>query len=292
MDAYYSIKDMERLSGIKAHTIRIWEKRYDLLCPNRTASNIRLYSNSELRKIINVASLVERGMKISEISGLSNETLCELIEQHSTNHERDIKTKTYIDGLVSAMIGMDESLFEKIFSSCVLRFGLEGTFTRVIYPFLVRVGTLWATDRILPANEHFTTQLIKRKLFCAIDGLMPHAGDSPKAALFLQENENHELGLLMADYILRSNGYCTWNLGASVPLSNLIRTDEVLQPSVLFTFIVIANNKTDRNAWIAKLVKNFPERKIWIAIHKEACELPEYQNVSYLHSMDDLYRIL
>ncbi len=288
LDCCYSIKEMERLSGIKAHTIRIWEKRYNLLCPERTASNIRLYSNVELRKIINVASLVEQGMKISEISELSDTDICSIIEDRATGNDQDVNAKTYIDGLTSAMIGMDEQLFEKIFNSSVLRFGVEGTFTRVIYPYLVRVGTLWATDQIIPANEHFASQLIKRKLFCAIDGLMAPSAMNKKVALFLHEKENHEIGLLMADYILRSSGYCTWNLGASVPMSNLKPTADQLDPEILFTFIVLSHNTEERNEWISTLSALFPNREIWIAIHKNNNSLPEFENVVYLNSIEDL----
>lgn len=287
-DSQYSIKDMERLSGIKAHTIRIWEKRYDLLNPERTDSNIRLYSNHDLRKIINVASLVDGGMKISRVSELTDDQISHLIENQATRTDGDYNTKAHIDGMVSAMVGMDEALFEKVFGTCILRYGMEGTFAKVIYPFLVRVGMLWATSKIIPAHEHFITQLVKRKIFCGIDGLIPNQEDSKRYLLFLPETESHELGLLMADYILRSHGHLTWNLGQAVPFSNLIPTYNLLKPDVMVTFMVLSSNAEERDHWLKELSDTFPDTTIMVAIHESSKKLPELDNVRYLYSMDDL----
>jgi DNA-binding transcriptional MerR regulator len=147
----YSIKELEQLSGIKAHTIRIWEKRHNLISPQRTDTNIRYYSDDDLKKIINVSMLNHHGVKISKLATM---TLDEINEHILKITESMSETSVYIDQLVVAMVDMEEERFEKILSTLFLRFGFERTITEVVYPFLEKIGVLWQTKNIITAKEN------------------------------------------------------------------------------------------------------------------------------------------
>ena len=162
----YSIKDLERYSGIKAHTLRIWEQRYNLLAPNRTDTNIRTYCNADLRHILNVSFLNNQGLKISQIAKLSPE---EILAQVIEITENTIIPSVQTESLVSAMIAYDEELFEKTFSTCCKKIGFEKTMTDVIYPFLKKLGIMWHTGMATPGQEHFVINLIRQKIIVAID---------------------------------------------------------------------------------------------------------------------------
>ena len=162
----YSIKELEQLSGIKAHTIRIWEKRHKIIEPSRTATNIRYYSDLDLKKIINVSLLNTYGIKISKIADMSlDDVNKKVLEISELQNDKGV----HIDQMVIAMIDMEEELFEKILNNLILRFGFEKTITEIIYPFLEKIGILWQTQNITPAHEHFISNLIRQKIIVAIE---------------------------------------------------------------------------------------------------------------------------
>ena len=202
----FSIKELEQLSGIKAHTIRIWEKRHKLIAPKRTTTNIRYYSDDDLKKIINVSLLNNHGVKISKIVKLSEEELNTEVFQLS---EEKTNSEIHIDQLVLSMIDLEEEQFEKVLSRLTLKVGFERAILEVVYPFLEKIGVLWHTGNISPAQEHFITNLIRQKIIVAIDSLPIPSKLSKRAILFLPENELHELGLLFCHYITRQFGLRT-----------------------------------------------------------------------------------
>jgi len=159
--AQYSIKDIELLSGIKAHTLRIWEQRYALLTPMRTDTNIRYYSDEQLKKILNVSLLNRNGYKISRIAIMSDADLkqqvTEITQQHQTPDD-------LLDALTQSMIDFDETGFEKFLSVAVIKYGFEDAFSRIVFPFLIRTGVLWSTGAVVPVQEHFISNLIRRKI--------------------------------------------------------------------------------------------------------------------------------
>jgi len=233
MSGYYSIKDLERLTGIKAHTLRIWEKRYNIVEPHRSESNIRSYTDEDLKKLLNISILVKNGYKISKVADLCsasvNDKIIE-ISRLSNNHNSEI------EGLILSMIELDEVKFEKILNSSVIKLGFEKTINDVIYPLFEKIGVLWQTGSINPAQEHFISSLVRRKLFVAIDGLsfntMP---DAEKYILYLPEWELHEIGLLFYDYLIRKSGNSVVYLGQSLPYKNLISISDTLQPDYILT---------------------------------------------------------
>ncbi len=230
----YSIKELEQLSGIKAHTIRIWEKRHGIIAPARTATNIRFYSDDDLKKIINVSLLNSNGVKISRIADMTTEQLNQkVLELSETRNDAAI----HIDQLVVAMIDMEEEAFEKILNTLILRHGFEKALTTVVYPFLEKIGILWQTQNISPAHEHFISNLIRQKLIVAIDSLPIPPKDSKKAVLFLPEGEMHEIGLLFFHYLARKSSLRTYYLGQNVPHGDLVSVVNVHNPDFLISSI-------------------------------------------------------
>jgi DNA-binding transcriptional MerR regulator len=235
--ANYSIKDLEKLSGIKAHTLRIWEKRYALFEPDRTDTNIRYYSNDDLKRILNIGLLNKNGIKISKIAGMSESEISKKVSE--INMVRT-ENEDLIDNLMVGMIDLNESFFEKIFSASILRIGFENTIQKVIFPFFQRIGVMWQTGGINPAQEHFVSNIVRQKLIVAIDGIKnPENFTRGTVVLFLPENELHEMSLLFYNYAFRARNYKTVYLGQTVPTKNLERVAEVVKPDFL---IAVATN--------------------------------------------------
>ncbi len=270
----YSIKDLEQLSGIKAHTIRIWEKRHRLIEPKRTSTNIRYYSDEDLKKIINVSLLNNHGVKISKIVDLSVDEINQKVAELS---EVNDSIEIYIDQLVLAMIDLEEEQFEKILASLILKFGFERSITEIVYPFLDKIGVLWLTGSISPVQEHFISQLIRQKLIVAIDSLPLAPKTAKRVLLFLPENELHELGLLFFHYICKKEGFRTYYLGQSVPYQDLTVVFEEHQPNIIvssFTTVPVANTV---DTYLKRMATDFGNTAILISgkvLKKLKHELP------------------
>ncbi|CAM1342611.1 MerR family transcriptional regulator [Tenacibaculum aestuarii] len=215
----FTIKDLENISGIKAHTIRIWEKRYNLLSPERTDTNIRYYSSENLQKLLNVVLLNQNNIKISKIAEMSDNTIVlkarELAFKMAVNDEA-------INSFKMAMFQFDKTLFNNTYNSLLKRKTFREIFKDVFVPFLNHIGLLWQTDTLLPAHEHFISNLIVQKIQINIEKLEYSNNNSEVTyVLFLPENEVHELGLMYLNYELILRGYNTIYLGQSLPLDNL-----------------------------------------------------------------------
>ena len=262
----YTIKELEKVSGVKAHTIRIWEKRYNLLTPRRTDTNIRYYDNAQLKKLINVGILLENGRKISYIGNLKEEQIQAEIKsimeveptQKSTLHE------LYVKELLVHTINFDKPGFDKTFDACILKFGLELSIEQILYPLLNQIGQLWLSDEINPAQEHFLSAIAKQKLFAAVDGLRPEGNSGSKFILFLPDNEDHEIGLLYANYLLMKQGISSTYLGPRTPLEHLKTAVGVIQPSHLLFSMTAHVSEEYSLAYFSELSQNFPDQKILV----------------------------
>lgn len=237
--ATYSMAEIATLTGIKAHTLRKWESRYDFITPHRTDTNIRYYSDSQLRKLLNIGILVRNGNRISQIDKL---TEAEINEQVS-NILIDSNKSDEINALISSMIKMDEFEFDEIIDRNVGKKGLLNTVTEVIYPFLNQIGVLWTTHKAMPAQEHFISNLIRQKIFAAIERLPLAKPDAPKIVLFLLEDEDHEIGLLLAYYIAREMGWRVYYLGTKVPLENIEEVIDIAEPQLLLSLFILNRPK-------------------------------------------------
>lgn len=271
----FSINDLEKLSGIKAHTIRIWEKRYGIIEPKRTDTNIRYYHNCDLKKILNISTLNKHGFKISNIAKIDDAEINEkIMEIAGTHGDYD----TMINNLVVSMIEMSEDVFEHTLNTAILKLGFEKCVTHVLYPFLEKVGVLWLIDNINPAQEHFITNLVRQKIIIAIDGqAKPTAQDAKTFLLFLPENELHELGLLFYSFILKKNGFKVIYLGQSVPFDDVLEVLKIRKADYLFTYFVAAMNAKEIPDYLQKLSENFSHQKIFVTgyqIFQKGINLP------------------
>ena len=251
----YSISQLAQFSGIKAHTIRAWEQRYDALTPGRSDGNTRYYSNEQLKRLLNIVSLLDYDYKVSQLCVMQDEELHELMEEKKNDGSGDLKYGYYISQLISAGVNYDELYFEKIFANCLLTFGFKDTYSMVVVPMLKRLGLMWRIDKLPPAQEHFVSNLVRQKIFVAIDSLPPPKKEKGTAILFLPENEFHEIPLLFAHFILRYHEVRSIYLGANVPLNSLVESIKDLKPEHLLFFLIHQDVPEIVRAWIKELEK-------------------------------------
>jgi DNA-binding transcriptional MerR regulator len=239
MDAY-TIKDLENLTGIKAHTIRIWEQRYHFLTPQRTATNIRYYTGSELKTLLNIALLNKYGYKISHIDRMQP---AEIREKVLSLSQDEAKVERIITEMIQHMIDMDADAFEVTLDKHIQLKGVEKTIQQIIFPFLEKIGLLWLTNHINPAQEHVVTNIIRQKIMIGIETIRPAISANKLVVLFLPDGEHHELGLLFMYYMLKNRGYKVMYLGASVPLRDMQYVVARKSPHLLFTHLTsVAGN--------------------------------------------------
>lgn len=256
----FSIRDLEHLSGIKAHTIRIWEQRYELIQPKRTDTNIRYYDDHDLKLILNVALLKENGVKISKIAEMTESDMQREVIKLT---ERNLRYPEQIHSLTIAMVDLDEERFEKIISSNILKLGFEKTMINVIYPFLSKIGILWQTGAINPAQEHFISNLVRQKLIAAIDGqYFVSSEKARKYILYLPEGELHELSLLFADYIIKSRNNRTVYLGQSLPFMDLTAVYDIHKPDYILSVITTTPGPSEIQAYVDRLSASFPDAQV------------------------------
>lgn len=232
----YSVAQVEALTGIKAHTLRIWERRYDFLTPQRTATNIRYYSDEQLKKLLNFGILVKNGYRVSKLGKMSNEDVYQEVTKVLSDPATEMNDE--MKGLTLCMLEMNEEEFDNIFERQVIRKGFLRTITEVIYPFLEYVGVLWTTNKAMVAQEHFISNLIRQKLISAIERLSLPPNDSPSIVFFLSEGEEHEIGLLLASFMAKSMGWRVYYLGQAVPLMNIKKVIDIAEPRVVMTMFV------------------------------------------------------
>lgn len=256
----YSIKDLEQLSGIKAHTLRIWEQRYNLLSPKRTDTNIRYYDDQDLKLILNVALLNDNGVKISKIASMASN---EIREEVMKLTERSLTHDDQIHALTICMIEMDEERFDKILSTNIIKLGFEQTMMNIIYPFMSKIGVLWQTGAINPAQEHFISNLVRQKLIVAIDGQIVKGGGK-KFLLFLPEGELHETSILFASYLIKNKGHKVIYLGQTTPFEDLISVYNLHQPEFLLTVITTSPSSENVQEYLNTLSKRFPLANILV----------------------------
>ncbi|MCB0754994.1 MAG: MerR family transcriptional regulator [Flavobacteriales bacterium] len=258
----YSIKDLETLSGIKAHTIRIWEKRYGIITPDRTDTNIRTYCDSDLKKLLNIALLNNHGLKISKICKLNYDALCQEVEKVA---QTDTSYPTYIDRLVVSMVDLDRPKFEAILKDGTDQLGFEDFCIHVLYPFLQKVGVMWMANSINPAQEHFISNLIIQKMYVATDKLYSSENRDKKAVFFLREGEMHEMGLLFFRYLMKKRGVEAIYLGQSVPMQDLKQVVQAHQPDYLVSAFVATMDEGVLESYLHSLADAFPKQKIIIS---------------------------
>lgn len=227
----YTIKDLETISGIKAHTIRIWEQRYRFLQPKRTETNIRTYSGEELKTILNVSLLNKYGFKISHIDKMTTDQIEEKI---LSLNQMEAQRERTVNGLIKEMISLNMANFEKLLDLNIAQKGIDKTITEVIFNFLERVGILWVTNHINPAQEHLATNILRQKIIVGIEKLPSLLQYTKRVVLFMPEGEHHEIGLLYVHFLLKQRGIFVDYLGANVPTVDLKYLTEVKKVDYLY----------------------------------------------------------
>jgi DNA-binding transcriptional MerR regulator len=250
----YSISDIEGLIGIKAHTIRAWEIRYNLVPPKRTPTNIRYYDEEDLKMLLNIVALNENGYKISKIAQMNKKKIADLVVQLKTDWSNE---SVQLINLSNATIKYDEAAFSKILSSCISELGLTKTMDQVLFPFMKKIGMLWQIGAIDPAHEHFAANLIRDRLIVEIDNVeKPKSKELRRFLLFLPEAELHETGLLFARYLLKSCGHETLYLGQQIPSTDLRKVIESFKPDYAMTVLTSLNLGKDINKILGKVIEN------------------------------------
>ena len=258
----FTIKDLENLSGIKAHTIRIWEQRYSFLKPNRTDTNIRFYSNEELKRLLNVALLNKFGFKISHIDKMSESEISEKIL--SLNQQEALQDRI-VNTLIKNMIDLDIENFENVLDDFIATKGIEKTISQIIFPFLEKIGILWLTNHINPGQEHLVTNLIRQKLIVGIDSVRTTIKINKSVLLFLPETEYHELSLLFLNYMLKNKGVTTIYLGCSIPLKDVEYLVKLKNPDYIYTHLTSVGTRFNFDKFIATLSFAFPKTPVIIS---------------------------
>lgn len=288
----FSIRDLENLSGIKAHTIRIWEKRYDLLSPERTDTNIRTYDLKSLQKLLNITLLYNNGHKISKIAKIPESEIPIMVHEIiAKNSEKNHA----INAFKLAMVNFDSAQFFNTYNSLLAERSFREVFTDVFVPLLNELGLLWQTDTISPSHEHFITHLIKQKIFIQTEKLQvvePSRKDKV-FALFLPENEIHEIGLLFVNYEIALRGYKTIYLGQSMPIESLVDLLKYYNNIHFVSYLTVTPNKDEINDYVQRFKDTLNENghsHLWLLGYQTQFVHPENlnENVRMFNSIEQL----
>ena len=286
----FTIRDLENLSGIKAHTIRIWEQRYSFLRPKRTETNIRYYSNDELKVILNVALLNKYGYKISQIDRMSETELRQKVV--SLNSAEAVQDRV-INELIQSMIDMDMERFEESMEGYIFTRGIDKTITQIIFPFLERVGILWMTGHIVPAQEHLVSNVIRQKIIVGIDSTVSHVRIQKTILLFLPEGEHHEVGLLYMYYLLKARGVRTLYLGADVPFKDLEFVARLKKPDFIYTHLTTRPRYFNLEKYLDRFISQLPGTQLIISGNKVISGVKkDYNSVHFKHSLQGMLEFI
>jgi len=257
----FSIKDIENLTGIKAHTIRIWEQRYGILRPKRTPTNIRFYDAEDLKSALRISLLNSFGYKISRIHQMTEEDMNGLINKIS---DADFKLQILTNELLQAALSMNSILFEQLLNNNIRKRGIEATIEGLVFKYLEKVGLMWMTNNLIPAQEHLSSHVIYRKLAFAIDQL-PLEASGPGVLLFLPEGEIHDIGLMYVHYLLRKAGMQAVYVGANTPMQDVEAVYKVCKPHYLYTHLSSVAESLDGARYLKKLAESFPDARIMVS---------------------------
>ena len=286
----FTIKDLENLSGIKAHTIRIWEQRYSFLKPSRTDTNIRYYNNDDLKTILNISILNKYGYKISHINKMSvNDMQSRVAELNLTGAQQE----RIVNELIQLMVDLNTAGFEKTLDKQIASNGIEKVIIRIIFPFFERIGILWQTGHINPAQEHLTTNIIRQKLIVGIDQARPVLKIKKSFLLFLPEREHHELGLLLVYYLLKKRGAEIFYIGANVPLKDAQFVYETKKPDFIYIHLTSTSPGFNFEKFLRQSSEKILKTKIIISgfpTYGYKRSLPK--NVEFKHSLVELVEFI
>ncbi|MDF1695213.1 MAG: MerR family transcriptional regulator [Saprospiraceae bacterium] len=285
--AVYSINDVEKLCGIKAHTIRIWEKRYAIIQPRRTDTNIRYYLDEDLQKILNISLLNRNGYKISKIAKLSEGEIKNIVSELS---DVTLESEDNLDALMHAMLELDEFKFNKILDHNIDSKGFEVTMDEIVYPMMEKLSMMWIAGSIKGVHENFVANVIRRKTIVAIDQIeSDYNPEGLRFLIYLPENETHELSLLFLHFLLKDSGINVINLGAGIPLIDVLEGQNICKADYIFTIFNDSFSESPLQPYLNELSKHLEGTTILISGYQTAIQniSPPY-NVHVLKSLSDV----
>lgn len=283
----FTIRDIENLSGIKAHTLRIWEQRYNIMIPKRKESNHRFYDNEDLKHILRISYLYHNGLKISRIAKLENGVIQRMLFELKTGNSNEY----LISQLMEASIDFDEDRFEDVLSTAFNREGFEDAVLNVVYPFLNKMGLLWVTDHIIPAQEHFSSNIFLRKFVVAIDELRQEISSSKKVVLlFTPQREHHELAILFIQYLLKKNGHKVIYFGDNIPVKDIELYCSEKEVTHLHFHLITNFVEKELDVYVLDLAKKFSSYHIVMSGPAVDSVKVHPENVRLLYSMDEVLK--
>lgn len=287
----FSISDIENLTGIKAHTIRVWEQRYNFFTPKRTETNIRYYDDADLCMFLNIATLNENGYKISKISKMDLDEINHLVKNLKEDH---YNINVQVQMLSNAMLKMDEAEFDEILNGCIEDLGMENAMADIVFPFMRKVGFMWQVGTINPAHEHFATHKIEQKIIeVTYKNSKKPSINAKRYLLFLPQNEHHEVGLLFAQYLLKVNGHQTLYLGQNLPYESLEEVVNYYEPDYAFTVLTVSQADHDAQTVISKLRENLGKTTLILAGHQiTSSDLNELENIVFIKNIGEFTQII
>ena len=257
--SYFSISDLEQLSGTKAHTIRMWEQRYGVLQPTRTSTNIRMYSDDDLRHLLNVTTLCGRGQRISQVARMSDaEIKAAVLACSADAHDYNL----HVNALLAAMLNLDEPHLNQLFAEAAQQLGFEQMMLRIAYPLLQRIGLMWLSGAVNPAQEHLLAHLLRQKMLAATDALPSAPKTAPRWVLFLPSDELHELALLFMNYALRVRGHHTLYLGQNLPTADLGAVCKAYKPNAVVTVLTLQPERGRVLEFAEEVIAQCPDRLV------------------------------
>ncbi|HPE85799.1 MAG: MerR family transcriptional regulator [Bacteroidales bacterium] len=281
----YSISDLERMTGIKAHTIRIWEKRYGIIEPCRTETNIRYYSDNELKKLLNISILNNSGVKISQIAELSEHQINDRVVQLISNRQ---ESEGLIESMLHATLELNSTQFNKTITTAVITHGFENAFSKVFFPFYEKIRIHWLTGVINAAQQHFADSILRQKLIVALDSLiMPPDPNGKRFIIFLPKGHYNELCMLFFAYLIRKTGHKIIYLGQSVTLNSLHNVAGIKEPDALITTFTAPMSSCETEKYMQELCRQFHQPIYLSQLHEG--QLPaEYPfNVKVIKTIED-----
>ena len=287
----FTLNNLESLTGIKADTIRIWERRYGLLTPSRTITRRRWYNGDDLTRLINISLLYSKGMKISHIARLSDS---ELIERVSSIGDGDRRPSDQIVAMLVSMTRLDEASINEIILKSIISRGIEATYSEVIFPFLQKIGVMWHTGSVNIGTEHFISGIFRRRIISAIDSLPGQSsGKGRRFLLFLPEGELHELGLLFYYYLIVRAGEEVLYLGQTTPLKAVVQVARQWHPNFILTGTMSGIGLTKPAEFLRQLNRELPGKIILVAGGlAEKAEKLKISEIKALRNAGDLHQVL
>lgn len=283
---FFSISDIENLTGIKAHTLRIWEQRYNLLNPKRRESRHRMYDNEDLKYILRIAYLYHSGYKISKIAALPIEDIQKLALETNSGKEN---YQVFINQLTESSIDFDQPRFEKILHNLILHLGFERTIVQILFPLLNKIGLLWMTDRVSPAQEHFASTLVVKKILTATDGLeLQTSGEKRKVLIFSPEGEHHEIPLLFIQYMLKKNGVSYVYAGKNSSIDVLKDFCSLHAITQILCHLVTNLLSTDLDTYLNRISLAFADKEIFFSGPQARKVHSPPQNLRLLRNADEM----